>query len=321
MRTEKLRIVFMGTPDFAVPSLKALATSEHDVVLVVCQPDKSSGRGQKSGLTPVKKTAESLNIPVLQPERIKDNRDFSEALTELMPDLIVVAAYGKILPENILGIPSLGCINIHASLLPKYRGAAPVHRAIEAGEKLTGVSLMCMTEGLDEGDVLATRAIEIGNKNSGELTELLAVLGAEMLLDSLPGIAAGTLHRIKQDNSSSTYAPPVKKEEGHVVFTADAEVVLRKIRAMNPKPGAYAFLGEQRIRLIEAVAGKDAGNKQAGDIPEQGSIIDLSEDGIKVSAGIGTEVLITKIQMPGKKAVAVADYLRGNKIDKGRRFL
>lgn len=307
-----LNIVFMGTPEFAVPCLKALAGSGNTVSLVVTAPDRPRDRGHKLSPTPVGEAARSLGIAVIAPDQIRDNEGFIKELAGAAPDLIVVAAYGKILPKKILGIPPLGCVNLHASLLPKYRGAAPVHRAIEAGETFTGVSLMYMSEGLDEGDVAASASIRIDGMNSGQLTEALAEMGAKLLLDNIRGIAQGTLHRVPQDHSSSTYAPPVRREEGHIDFARDTAEVLRKIRAMNPSPGAYCYLGDDRMGIIEASESCANGSGSA-----VGEIVCVSGQGITVKTGGGGSILIEVIRMPGKRPMAVADYLRGNKIVTG----
>jgi methionyl-tRNA formyltransferase len=299
-------IVFMGTPDFAVEPLEALAFSDYNIVLVVTQPDRPRGRGQKSTPSPVKIAAKKLGVPVAQPEKLRGNDEFIEKLKKLNLDLIVVAAYGKILTKEILELPKCGCINIHASLLPKYRGAAPIHRAIEAGEKVTGVTLMRMSEGLDEGDILDSRNVEIGDSDTGELHDRLARAGAVMLKEDLDKLFAGTLEATPQDSSLATYAPPVNKDEGHIDFGMDAEIVLRRIRAMNPIPGAYAYLDGKKIKILAA-------HKGASDIVSApGRVTGTGDYGIEVTVASGT-VILDRVQLPGGKAMSAADFLRGHK--------
>jgi methionyl-tRNA formyltransferase len=320
-----MNIVFMGTPDFAVAPLEVLAASGHKIPLVVTQPDRSRGRGQKLRPSPVKAKAVELGLDVAQPERVRGNADFLSLLADTKPDLIVVAAYGKILPREIIELPTRGCVNIHASLLPKYRGAAPIHRAIEAGEQVTGVTLMRMSEGLDEGDILDAREVEIGDSDTGELQGRLARAGAELLAADLDGLLAGRIDPVPQDSALATYAPKIAKDEGRVDFSADAESVLRKIRAMNPFPGAYAFLdGEKfKIRAAHCVKGSEtvkadvAGLSYMGGSAQPGAVIMADASGIRVLAGDGGVVVLDRIQLPGGKALAAADFLRGNALPQG----
>ncbi|MDR0817244.1 MAG: methionyl-tRNA formyltransferase [Clostridiales Family XIII bacterium] len=311
--TNQAKIIYMGTPDFAVPALSLLFEAGYDITYVVTQPDRPRGRGHKLAPSPVKSKALELGLKVLQPERIRGDDDFVAALREASPDLIVVAAYGKILTKEVLDIPQLGCVNIHASLLPKYRGAAPVHRAIEAGEEETGVTLMYMSEGLDEGDMIASSSISVGAMNSGQVTDRLAQAGAELLISRMDLILSGRAHRTPQDDASSTYARPVSKDEGHIDFSDSARAVVRKVRAMTPQPGAFAYLGGEKVRIIEAeCAGSNEETKtDAGMDDAPGTIENGETDGVLVSTGKGLVVFKT-IQMPGKKPVKVKDYLRGN---------
>ncbi|MDR3224935.1 MAG: methionyl-tRNA formyltransferase [Clostridiales Family XIII bacterium] len=314
------RILYMGTPDFAVPALEALCAQGYHVVSVVTQPDRQRGRGHKLAPSPVKAKAVELGLPVLQPESLRSGREWEEAIAKAAPDLIVVCAYGKILPKETLETPSLGCVNIHASLLPKYRGAAPIHRAVEAGERETGVTLMFMSEGLDEGDMIAVRTLPISGMNAGEVTGALAHLGAELLMDELQGIMAGASSREPQDGSAATYAPPVAKEEGHIVFSADADAVCRKILAMTPTPGAYAFLGGDKIKIVKAqvTAGFRAGNADVGTgHPAPGTVLETDDGTIIVATGQGGAIAITMLQSPGGRPLCAADWLRGHKIAHG----
>jgi methionyl-tRNA formyltransferase len=259
-----------------------------------------------------------LGIDVLQPASLKLNAEWESALAKARPDVIVVCAYGKILPKDTLDFPKLGCVNIHASLLPKYRGAAPIHRAVEAGETESGVTLMYMSEGMDEGDMIASRAIPITGMNSGDATEALARLGADLLSDELPHIIGCTARREPQDEEYATYAPPILKEEGLIDFTQSSEAVVNKVLAMTPLPGAYAFLRGEKIKVWEArvpggiVSGK-SGPVRAGEITGIGGVI-------RVAAGQGGAIEITKVQSPGGKAMNSADWLRGHGVEPGESF-
>lgn len=305
-----MRIIYMGTPEFAVPALALLHKNGYEILAVVTQPDKGRDRGKKIQFTPVKETALALNIPVLQPEKVKENQSFIDELSALEPDLIVVAAYGKILPKSVLEIPRLGCMNIHGSLLPKYRGAAPIHWAVVNGETETGVTLMHMEEGLDCGDMIAKARTGVETKTTAMLYEELAVLGAQLLVDTLPAILDGTADRTKQDDKEATYAPMVFKKDGHIDFRKSPVEIERQIRGFNSWPGTYTIYGEENMKIWE---GYDL-NKE-NNMP-QGTITKVSSEGIEVSAGMGT-LLIKKMQMPNKKPMLVADYLKGNRIEEG----
>jgi len=305
-----MKIVYMGTPEFAVPPLERLTESGYQVVLVVTQPDKGRDRGKKVKFTPVKEKAVELGIEVIQPERIRGNEEFIERIRQISPDLIVVAAYGKILPAELLRIPRLGCINIHASLLPKFRGAAPIHRSIIEGEEITGVTLMYMEEGLDTGDMIASRSTVIGKKTTAELHDELSAMGADLLVELLPDIEKGTNPRIKQDDSKATYAPMISKQDELVDFSRSPEEIERLVRGLNSWPGAYTIYKGAPMKLWEAEA-----LDETTDVP-YGTITGVSNRGIKVAAG-GRTVLLKKIQMPGKKSMNVSEYIKGNKIDAG----
>lgn len=307
---EDLKVVFMGTPDFAVVTFNALVKAGYDVRLAVTQPDSRKGRGKKIVPTPVKAAAEAAGVPVAQPAKVKGNEEFLSQLRDIAPDIIIVAAYGKILPPDLLNIPRLGCVNIHASLLPRFRGAAPVQRVIMEGDEKTGVTLMHMAEGLDTGDMIASASIDIGRKNAGQLFDELAELGARLLIDTLPKIADGSADRIPQDDSLSCYAPMIEKSEGRIDFTRDAAYIDRHIRGMSPSPGAFTDYEGARMKIKEAEPLDD------DDSAAPGTIVSVGNEGIKVSCGSGS-LLITQIQMPGKKQMKVSDYLRGNSIEKG----
>ena len=317
MNKAEREIVFMGTSDFAVPALEALYEAGYGIPYVVTTPDRARGRGGKILPTPVGLFAEKNGLKLLKPESLKDDEGFKRALTEAEPDLIAVAAYGKILPEYLLRIPRFGCVNIHASLLPEYRGAAPVQRAILDGKSETGVTLMYMSKGLDTGDVIAAVNTNASGKNAGELTAELARLGAALLLKEMPALLDGTAPRLPQDGAKATYAEKVEKAEGVLRFDFAAEEIERRVRAMTPAPGAYIEKGGDRIGVTAAAA---IGRKTAERVFEAyekaacGTVLDVSNQGIAVRAGEGA-VLIEAIKMPGRKAMAVAEYLKGNDFD------
>ncbi len=303
-----MKIIYMGTPEFAVPALSALCEHGYHVSLVVTQPDKAKDRGKKVQLTPVKEEAQRRDIPVLQPEKVKENEEFLDQLKKESPDLIVVAAYGKILPKAILEIPRFGCINIHASLLPKYRGAAPIHRAIINGEEKTGVTLMYMAEGMDTGDMIAKAETPIQKKNVAQLHEELAELGATLLMETLPAIFEGNNERISQNETEATYAPMVFKAEGALDFSKDPVVLERLIRGFNSWPGAHTRYMGEAVKIWDAEALSQP-QEQA-----HGTIVKVDSHGMDVAAG-GKTLRITKLQFPGKRAMEVAEYVKGNKIE------
>ncbi len=325
-----MKIVFMGTPDFAVAPLRAMAENGYDVSLVVTQPDKARDRGKKIQPTPVKEAALSYGIKVAQPEKIKGNEEFLDLLRQLAPDLIVVAAYGKILPKALLDIPRLGCVNIHASLLPRFRGAAPIQRSIIEGDETTGITLMYMAEGLDTGDMIAKSVTEIGRKDADMLHDELSLMGAKLLIEYLPKIESGDISPEKQDDSLSCYAPMLEKSEGNIDFALSAERIDRIVRGMGSWPGVTVDYDGKKMKIKEAyaimdgertddgVTKADDGDTKAGEggraLP--GTVVSADKNGIKVVCGSGI-LVITKLQMPGKKAVNAADYLRGNSIEIG----
>jgi len=303
-----MKIVFMGTPEFAVPALEKLIKSGHDIALVVSQPDAKRDRGEKFKPTPVKAKAEEWGIPVVQPQHIKNNSEFLRLLSGLKPDLIIVVAYGKILPKEILELPPKGCINIHGSLLPKYRGAAPIQRAILEGETQTGVTLMLMEEGLDSGDMLAWTNTTTEGKTAGMLHDELSVSGADLLMDMLPLIEAGEVTRIPQDHEKASSAPMIFKTDGHVDFSKSAVAIERQIRAMNPWPTAYAIYHGMQMKFLAGVADSN----RTTSIP--GTILSVSDRGIEIATAEGI-LLVTDIQMPGKKKMPVREFIRGNHIE------
>ena len=296
-----VRIVFMGSPEFAIPSLAGLA--EHfSVAGVVTQPDKPAGRGRKLAPPPVKVKAEELGIPVIQPLKLKSDEVF-EQLTAWAPDVIVVAAYGKILRQNVLDLPKFGCVNVHASLLPRWRGAAPIQAAILSGDERSGVSIMRMEAGLDTGPVLAMRATDIQPEDTGELlTMRLAKLGADLLLDVLPAHLAGKLIPQEQDDNLATYAPMIKKQEGELDFSLTAEECERKVRAFNPWPGAYLDWEGGRLKVHQAhvVPADGLTSRQRGKVAKMPAV--AASDGW---------LLLDEVQPSGKKAMAGKVFLNG----------
>ena len=303
-----MRIVFMGTPEFAVPSLKLMIQNGLDVVGVFTQPDRPKGRGNRMTPSPVKTAAAEAGIPVFQPERIR--RDGVEDLKGLKPDLCVTAAFGQILSQEILDIPPLGNINVHASLLPKHRGAAPIAYAIMCGDREAGVTTMMMDAGIDTGDILLQEKTEIRESETcGELTERLSVIGAELLMRTIRALDAGTLRRIPQNESEMTYDPMMDKGMGIADFTADANTVRGLINGLNPWPCVSVPLGNERLKLLRAVCAEGSG--------EAGTVIEADpKTGLTIACGTGA-VRILEIQAPGGKRMKPEDYLRGHSIPAG----
>lgn len=307
-----MNIIYMGTPDFAVKPLEAIIESGENVMAVFTQPDKPKGRGFKLLPTPVKQSALSRNIPVYQPLSLKKGDDAAEAekiMRELAPDLIVVAAYGKILPKTILDLPKYGCINIHASLLPKYRGAAPIQRVILNGETETGVTAMQMAEGLDTGDMLMKISTPIGeNETASELFERLSDLGAKLIVDTIKAVKSGSITPVKQDDSLSSYAEMIDKSMCFTDFSLTAAEVHNHIRGLSSSPCAVAYLNGKRIKIYHSELVKNVGG-------QPGEIVNVND--FTVSCGDGNGVKLAEIQGEGGKRMKAADFLRGNKIEKG----
>jgi len=309
-----MKIAFMGTPDFAVTCLDGLINSRHEVGLVVTQMDKAKDRGKKIQFTPVKEKALSNDIKVLQPEKVKNNDEFFEELKEYGPDIIVVVAYGQIIPKRILDLPKYGCINVHASLLPKLRGASPIQHAIITGEKETGVTIMQMGEGLDTGDMLTKVSCEIGKMNYEKLHDKLAELGSKLLVDTIDLIEEGNVVTVKQEDSLSSYAKLIFKQDGKIDFTKEPEVIERLIRGFDPWPGAFCSLNDVVFKFWNAEVKNDVTKGS-----QFGEILEVSKEGILIKCQNGA-LLVTEIQVPGKKRVKVEDYIRGNNIEVGSVF-
>jgi len=307
------RIVFFGTPTFALPTLENLFQGPDEVVAVVTQPDREKGRGRKVVPSPVKELALKHGLSLLQPEKAREEA-FQKKIKSLQPDLIVVGAYGQILPKALLEIPKYGAINVHASLLPKYRGAAPIVWAILKGERITGVTIMMMDEGMDTGDILLQAEIPIGEKETGEsLHDRLALLGAQLLAETVRRIKAGDIHPIPQDHSKATYAPPLKKEYGRIDWSKEAIEIDRQVRAFNPWPGA---LTEWNGQLLKIYRGEVREGRPAG---KTGVVAWVGSDFIEVETG-KSSFLIQEVQLEGKRRMSVRDFLAGHPISVGTVF-
>lgn len=309
-----MRIVFMGTPDFAVPCLKVLLENKHDIAAVVTQPDRAKGRGKKLAPPPVKVLAEEAGIPVYQPERIK-TPEFVQILRDLKPDVMIVVAFGQLLSQEILDIPPLGCINVHASLLPKYRGAAPINWCIINGEHTTGVTTMYMDKGLDTGDMILKKEIDImENETAGELHDRLMLLGAEVLKETMVLLQAGTVPRVPQEESKATYAPIMSKSLGRIDWYKSAYDISNLIRGTYPWPGAFSTYEGKVFKLFSAEA---AGDNESNECT--GCISRVSEDSITVSCGAGS-LVIKELQFENEKRMDAEAYLRGHEIRTGTKL-
>jgi len=336
-----MKLVFLGTPDFAVPVLNKLIEAGHQVGFVVTQPDRKGNRG-KVIYSPVKQSALDHGIEVLQPERISKDEEVLAALREYAPDAMIVVAYGQILKKNVLDIPRLGCFNVHASLLPKLRGASPIQHSILDGDDRAGVTIMKIDEGLDTGDMLIADSVEIGRMNFEQLHDALAVIGADLMVRALSLVESGEATFTPQDDSQSTYAGMIRKEDGKIDFSDSAAAIDSKIRAFDPWPGAFCELDGTTIKIwtaepettdsdvaattgsdVAATTGSDeeataaSGESATGafDI-EPGTILSADQNGIRVKCGKGV-LMIKELQLPGKKRTTVRDYLLGHKIEPG----
>lgn len=309
-----MRIVFMGTPDFAVPTLKTLAESEHEVVAVYTQPDKPKGRGHAMQFTPVKETAIAYNIPVYQPEKVR-NAECIDEIRSHKPDAVIVVAYGQILPKELLNIPKYGCINVHASLLPKYRGAAPIQFAILGGETVTGVTAMFMDVELDTGDMLKHVEVPISaDETGGSLHDKLCVLGGPMILEVLRELEDGTAVRKPQNQALATYCKKLDKAMGKLDFSKSAVELERLIRGLNPWPCAYTTLDGKLLKLWKASVIEALPRCHAD--ASCGAVLKADNEGIQIKTGKGI-LVITELQLEGKKRMAATDFLRGYQITEG----
>lgn len=309
-----MKIVYMGTPDFAVLPLRAMKEAGYEVAAVVTQPDKPKGRGKTMLPTPVKEEAVSLGIPVHQPAKVRDP-EFQETLKGIAPDLIVVAAFGQIIPKTILTLPRFGCINIHASLLPKYRGAAPIQQAVIDGEKESGVTIQQMGEGLDTGDMISKEVVVLSKEETGgSLFDKLSKAGADLLVKTLPSIFDGTAVYEKQPEESPTpYAAMITKQMGLLDFTKSAEVLERLVRGLNPWPSAYTFLNGKTLKVWKSSVGEEKGSALPG------TVVKTDRRGIHVACCDKT-LILEEIQLEGKKRMDADAFLRGYPVEAGTKF-
>lgn len=303
-----MRILFMGTPDIAVGCLQKIIDEKHDIIGVVTQPDKPVGRGKKMGIPPVKELALKYDLPVYQPIKARDE-EFVKILKDLNPDLIVVVAFGQILPKSILDIPKFGCVNVHVSLLPKYRGAAPINWVIINGEDKTGVTTMYMDEGLDTGDMILTSEFELNDEiTAGELHDIMKEEGAKVLKETIDLIEKGEAPRIPQNHDEFTYAPMMNKTLGQIDFSKSAKEIHNLVRGVNPWPSAYTTYKGQTMKIWKTKVLSESSDKAPG------TILKVDKEGIRVSTKDNV-ILISEIQMPGKKRVLVEEYIKGNSIE------
>lgn len=315
-----MNIVFMGTPAFAVPSLDLLIQKGYNIVGVVTQPDRPQGRKKVLMPTPVKEAALRHGLPVMQPERLR-NPESVEELAQWKPDLIVTAAFGQILPKSVLDLPRYGCLNVHGSLLPKYRGGAPIQRSIINGETETGVTLMYMAEGLDTGDMIAKASIPITDEDhSGTIFEKLSHVGAKLLIEQLPDIIAGIAPRIPQNDEESTYAKNLSREDEKIDWSASSRSIFNQIRGLTPFSGGFTTWNDEVFKVWEIANPTNTTTSNSDLKYEPGTVIDLGKQGIEVSTGDGS-VFLTKIQPAGKKAMDASQFIVGGVMKKGTVLL
>ena len=304
-----MKIMFMGTPDFAVVSLRALKDAGNEICAVVTMPDKPRGRGHKMAHTPVYEAASEYDIPVYTPENLK-KETFEEILQKNNPEVIVVVAYGKILPEYVLSYPKYGCINVHGSLLPKYRGAAPIQRSIIDGCKATGVTTMYMEKGLDTGDMLLKEEVEITEEDNFEtLHDKLANIGANLIVKTLDALKCGTCTPQKQNDEESSYAHMITKETCLIDWSKEACIIHNQIRGLSPFPKAFTYYNSKQMKILSSKTGEKKHSEEIG------RVLEVTKDYFTVSCGNGTILEIHSIQPEGKKVMSVSDYLKGNSID------
>ncbi|MBO5197930.1 MAG: methionyl-tRNA formyltransferase [Lachnospiraceae bacterium] len=316
-----MRIVFMGTPDLARVVMQSLVDAGHEIAAVLTQPDRPKGRKGEVTCSPVKELALKLSIPVYQPVKVRQDEELIQTLREISPDVIVVAAFGQILPKSILEIPRFGCINVHTSLLPKYRGAAPIQQAIIDGEEYTGATIMYMAEGLDTGDIILQRKLAIAPEDTGEtLTEKLAVLGGELICEALTSAENGTITRTPQDESKATYVKVMDKTFGRMDFSRSARELWCFIRGLNPWPSAYTGLNGKMLKIwASRVLSAEEEAAFAGEESAPGCIVGSTKKELYVRCGQGI-LAITELQLEGKKRMSAEDFLRGCQVAKGTRL-
>ena len=308
-----MNIVFMGTPEFALPTLKTLHHSSHSILAVITQPDKPKGRGQKLLVSPIKQYALDSDLLVLQPKTVNDS-EFIESLKQNRPDIIIVVAFGQILSDTFLKIPKQFCINLHSSLLPKYRGAAPIHRAILNGEKKSGVTTIIMDKGMDTGDILLIQETPIHETDTAQtLHDTLSKMGGALVLETLKRLEENTLLPVQQDHNQATYAAKLKKEEGLIRWDQSATSLSNQVRGLTPWPGTYTFLKNKRLRIIKVQIGEGSPD----DAP--GKVARVTDVGIEVGTG-KERLIITELQPEGKKSMPAKSFLAGHKIERGTVF-
>jgi len=308
-----LSLIFCGTPLFAVPTLEKLLAAGHRVHLVVTQPDRPKGRGLELVASPVKQSALKLNLPITQPDRIKTNEAFRAQLTALKPDAIIVVGYGRIIPQWMLDLPPLGNINLHASLLPKYRGAAPIQWAVANGETLTGVTTMRIDAGLDTGDILLQKEWPIApDETSLTLAPALAAVGAELMVETLRGLTEGTSHPRQQDDSQSSLAPILKKQDGLIDFSRPAREILNRLRGFQPWPGAYTKFRGKNLQILAA--------RESSGVALQPAELHTEKDRLMVGCGRDSSLELLELQVEGKKRTAAQAFVRGYRLGAGEKL-
>ncbi|HUD23639.1 MAG TPA: methionyl-tRNA formyltransferase [Acidobacteriaceae bacterium] len=308
-----MKLVFCGTPEFAVGTLEAVITAGHEVALAVSQPDRAAGRGMEMQAPPVKRTAVAHGITLVQPEKIRNNAEFRERLEQVQPDAIVVVAYGRIIPSWMLELPPLGCINLHGSLLPKYRGAAPVQWAVANGDAVTGVTTMRLDEGLDTGEMLLARELAIGaDETAVDVFRTLAAVGAELMVETLAGLAAGTLKGRKQDEAQATLAPILTREDGAIDFARTARQIYDRWRGFQPWPGAHTILRGKKLIVHRMHVVSESGI-EAG-------VLRVAGDAMAAGCGGRGSVVLDEVQMEGKRRMSAAEFMRGYQIRSGERL-
>lgn len=308
-----MRIVFCGTPEFAVPTLEAVIAAGHEVELVVTQPDRGVGRGMVLQAPPVKVFAVNRGIPVVQPEKIKHNLELRERLERICPDVILVVAYGRIIPDWMLSLPRFGCINLHGSLLPKYRGAAPIQWAIANGETHTGVTTMRLEAGLDTGPMLLAQVVPIGVEETAEdVFEGLSAVGSALMVKTLAGLEDGSVRAVEQDHSLATLAPILRREDGLIDFSRTATEIYNRWRGFQPWPGAYTTLRGKKLIVARCSVDRVPGDENVGFV--------VAQDGtLSVNTGQRSRILLEEVQMEGKKRMSAAEFLRGYQVKSGER--
>lgn len=308
-----MNIVFMGTPEFALPTLKALHHSSHSIQAVITQPDKPKGRGQKLIVSPIKQYALDSNLPILQPKTV-NAPEFIDSLMKNRPDIIIVVAFGQILSETFLKIPKRFCINLHSSLLPKYRGAAPIHRSILNGDTRTGVTTMIMDKGMDTGDILLMQETPVHETDNAQtLHDTLSEMGGALVLETLKRLEENTLLPVPQDHSQATYAGKLKKEEGLIHWEQSATTLFNQVRGLTPWPGSYTLFNKKRLRIIKTKVATGSPDDKPGQVAR------VTDRGIEVGTGDG-RLVITELQPEGKKSMSAKSFLAGHKIEQGTLF-